>query len=151
MIRAAGPADVAQVASLLVELKNHHHPLQPDSPRYLVADDRWWSEARDAIGSELTHVFVATVGSEVCGLVILHFAPKPWGRSCEVETLVVAERWRGRGLGQRLMSWAEDFASRHGARGMRVEVLDNNSSGRSFYEDLGYQPTAVRYAKPIGG
>ena len=64
---------------------------------------------------------------------------------------MVEEAARGRGHGTALMRAAERHARATGARAMRVNVLENNRDGRTFYERLGYATTAVRYGKNLGG
>ncbi len=147
-IRRARPEDLDAVAGLYVELKRHHRPLQPDNPRYRVPDRRWLEVARQNLANDSVHLFVATTGGEIEGVMKLALVEKPWGTSCEIDTLVVAAGARGRGLGRALVGQAERFAVESGAAGIRVDVLSANPGGRSFYEGLGYAEFAVRFGKP---
>ena len=147
-VRRAGPQDRGEVARLYVELKRHHRELDADNPRYRVPDASWSKRAKTVLADPATTVFLAEVEERVVGFLELTFAQKPWGISCEVETLVVEERYRGRGCGRALMLEAERRAQEEGARGMRVDVLAANPEGRRFYEGLGYALFAVRYGKP---
>lgn len=147
-VRVARPADLADAARLYVALKNHHRPLQPHSRRYQVPDEEWAAEAERALADEHTTVLVREESGRVVGVLTLSFVQKVWGLSCEIHTLVVDEAARGRGHGTALMRAAEGLAVRKGAKGMRVDVLETNVLGRSFYESLGYGVFAVRYGKP---
>jgi len=69
--------------------------------------------------------------------------------SCEMDTLAVSESQRSSGLGSTLVEAAEDLAREVGARGIRANVLVANGRGRAFYERLGYEAMAVRYAKSL--
>ena len=148
-VRRATPDDLDDVARLYVELKRHHRPLATDNPRYRVPDDTWRDRARRVLSDPRTTVYLAEVDDNVVGFLELTFAEKPWGVSCEIETLVISDGYRRRGYGRALMMEAERRAREEGARGMRVDILAANAEGRRFYEGLGYELFAVRYGKPI--
>ena len=95
------------------------------------------------------HFLVATAESEVVAFARYRFSARTWGLACEVETLVVTEVHRGSGVGHQLMRRIESLATTSGASGMRVNVFNMNDRGRTFYESLGYDPVAVRYAKQL--
>jgi ribosomal protein S18 acetylase RimI-like enzyme len=150
-VRPAKIEDLPAVARLYVVLKNHHRELQPFNPRYHVEDREWQEIARRALLDEEVAVFVAERDGAVRGFVKLSIAAKPWGLSCEMDTLVVDEGWRSRGIGKELLLAAEDHAAGIGARGLRANVLVSNEEGRAFYEREGYALLAVRYGKSITG
>ena len=94
-------------------------------------------------------ISVAAQDDLVLAFMKIHFETKPWGLSCEVDTMVVDDKWRGRGIGTQLLEEAEEIARKHGATGIRVDVLIPNYDGREFYERAGYEAFAVRYGKPV--
>ena len=151
VIRPARSGDIGPITTLFVELKRHHARLAPDSPRYKIPDVGWATVAAQAVEDDRYEVFVASAGSRIVGLVKLSYASKPWGTSCEVDTLVVTEQWRGRGIGSALMTAADDAARRAGAAGMRVAVLHSNDPAIGVYRALGYEVVAVRMGKAIEG
>lgn len=63
-----------------------------------------------------------------------------WGRTSWrwmfVELIFVPERWRGGGLGTRLMQAAEQEALRRNCRGIWLDTF--SFQARPFYEKLGY-------------
>lgn len=79
----------------------------------------------------------------------MSFVEKVGGTSCEIETLIVDEKARGRRIGARLMAAAEDEARRRAAINMRVDVLIANERGVAFYEREGYEAFAVRLGKSL--
>jgi GNAT superfamily N-acetyltransferase len=149
-IRQGSLDDQHDVARLYVQLKEHHRELQPANPRYTVDEERWADIARTALEDPEVFVYVAEIGDRVVGFMKITYAQKPWGVSCELETMVVDGPERGRGIGARLLEKAESDARDRGAKGMRVDVLIPNYEGRSFYEQAGYEMFAVRYGKRIG-
>ena len=148
-IRRARADDLEVIAALYVQLKHHHGRLAPNTPRYEMPDEDWTAYARAALADPSYRIYVAERGPDVVAFLKLFFEQKSWGRSCEVETLVVDDSVRDRGIGSALMERAEEVAREEGARAMRVNVLHMNHEGRRFYEHRGYRTIAVRYGKPL--
>ena len=148
-VRPARSGDIGAIAALFVELKRHHARLAPENPRYQIPDVGWAQVAAQAVEDPRYEVLVASAGDHIAGFVKLSYASKPWGTSCEVDTLVVTERWQGRGIGSALMAAAEEVGRRAGAAGIRVAVLHSNDPAIGFYGALGYEVLAVRMGKPL--
>lgn len=64
----------------------------------------------------------------------------------DIALLWVEERWRGHGLGSRLLARAEDFAHRRGA----VVAFLKTVAARRFYERAGYHVYGALEDRPIG-
>lgn len=75
-------------------------------------------------------------GKEV-ELGVTRFAINPDGESCEF-AIVVADKMRGKGLGQKLMNSLFDAARSKGLRVMQGEVLKNNESMLKLMSRLGF-------------
>jgi ribosomal protein S18 acetylase RimI-like enzyme len=148
-IRPAVIDDLPSIAALFIELKDHHHALEPHLERYLVPDREWWDISERTLRDDEQRVMVAEDNGVVIGFANYHFEPKPWGRACHVDTLLVTEAHRGDGVGTELMNEVERVAIDAGAKAMRLEVLQSNVDGRTFYETRGYSITAIRYGKPL--
>lgn len=148
-IRRALPSDADAVARLYVALRDHHRELQPHNPRYAVTEAGWDKTASEALTSGDAECYIALRDGRVAGFMKLAFVPKPWGISCEIETLIVEDEARDAGIGSALLNRAELAGLRRGAKAMRVDVLLENERGRSFYERRGFDSLAVRYGKMI--
>jgi ribosomal protein S18 acetylase RimI-like enzyme len=149
-VETAGPGDLPAIAHLFGELARHHGRIQPDNPRYGVPSTRWRELAARALEDPDEEVLVARSGDEVVGFVRFLYREKPWGISCEIETLVVDEDWRGAGVGTRLLEVAEAAAVAKGARGIRADILVGNDEGAAFWESRGYKGFALRFGKALG-
>lgn len=57
----------------------------------------------------------------------------------EVNTLIVADGKRSLGAGARLLTAAEDWARKHGCKGMSVRSNVNRERAHKFYERNGYE------------
>lgn len=64
----------------------------------------------------------------------------------EIDTLWVADKERGNGLGSKLMSKAESFAIKNGAVIAFLKTMEANT----FYTKLGYEVYGVLEDRPIG-
>jgi GNAT superfamily N-acetyltransferase len=148
-IRPATLADLDEIARLYVLLKEHHVRLLPSSPRYQVPDNGWRVVAEKALRDPESETFVALSSERTVAFMKLSFVEKPWGLSCELDTMVVDPSHRSRGIGTRMLRQAELCAWERGAKGMRVDVLIDNHEGRAFYQRDGFEPTSVRYARPV--
>ncbi len=94
---------------------------------YEIADDP------EPAPQDLPAMFVPLVDLE--GL-----APGTW----YVNVVAVLPRYRGLGLGTRLLALAEETAAHLGKRGLSLIVADNNVSARRLYERQGYVEAASR-------
>ncbi len=81
------------------------------------------------------HLFVARLGGDPCAFILIH--PRGVAGSPYVASVAVAERYRGRGIGTQLLSFAEDLF-RGRARYIFLCVSSFNVRARALYERLGY-------------
>jgi ribosomal protein S18 acetylase RimI-like enzyme len=80
-------------------------------------------------------LFVARQNGRPCGFVLIH--PRGVAGSPYVASIAVAEEFRGRGLGTRMMDFAEDlFAGK--SRYIFLCVSSFNARARALYERRGY-------------
>jgi ribosomal protein S18 acetylase RimI-like enzyme len=61
----------------------------------------------------------------------------------------VADRFRGQGLGQRLMETAEEWAGQQGLPRISLSVGVRNTLAQRLYESLGYEVETVRMSKKL--
>jgi ribosomal protein S18 acetylase RimI-like enzyme len=134
-IRFATPADAAALARLISELgfastaeqiERRLPILFSTSEAPLVADEA------GLVGCLTWHVTP-----------VLH-RPGPVGR---ITMLIVANAWRGRGVGRGLVAAAEAELRMRGCA--LVEITSNLKleSAHKFYKALGYEVTSLRFAK----
>lgn len=148
-ITRADTSHLDDLVALQLELGEHHRALEPENARYLIPEEDWRVLIEAALNEGRSRFLVATLNNKVCGFVRITMMEKPWGPSCEMDTLVVAGGARGHGIGALLLDAAEQEARSLGARAMRANVLSSNAPGREFYEGNGYSEIAVRFGKPL--
>ncbi len=148
-VRAATISDLPELVELQLQLRDHHRSLEPSNPRYLVGKAEWERVLRDALEQPDKCILAAQLEGRIGGFAQLSFVEKPWGKGCEMDTLVVDESERGNGIGSDLVAAAERYAKDAGAKGIRANVVAANKQGWSFYEREGYELFAVRYGKSL--
>ena len=96
-----------------------------------------WSDERvlEVLRSDL--VFVARGQGEPAGYVALRGEE---GGTVVVEQLFVAPGHERRGIGHRLLAYAEGYAIAEGALSLQIVVEENNQPARSFYRRSGFVP-----------
>ena len=91
------------------------------------------------------HGALAWLDGEAVGLIdcfagFSTFAAKPL---LNVHDIVVHASQRGRGVGQALLTWAEQRAGELGCCKLTLEVLSNNTRAMRSYEQAGFVPYAL--------
>jgi GNAT superfamily N-acetyltransferase len=139
VIRAPKPDDAAAIASLMGELG---YPSDArDIPARLSA---LTGDPSSIIWLGELDGRVVAVGTGRVFAAINQNAPVAW-----LTALVVAENARGRGVGQRIVRAAEDWARTKGASKIALTSALHRDSAHQFYKNLGYEHTGVRLAKSL--
>jgi GNAT superfamily N-acetyltransferase len=140
-IRRAKSADAQQIAALCGQLG------------YPATAAQMRARLRGIQPASQNAVFVAD--SKKDGLIgWLHVSKEPLLESemrAEVNGLVVAEGQRSLGAGAQLLAAAEDWARKHGCKGMSVRSNVIRERAHKFYERNGYEhyKTQKSFRKPL--
>jgi protein-tyrosine phosphatase len=94
-------------------------------------------------GTVTENVFVLLHGKEVAGTVTVLWAGSGlWGdqpvAAGYIHNLVIARSFAGKGLGRRLLQWAEDHIAVSGRSVARVDCVAENTELRHLYEAVGF-------------
>ncbi|MEV7626511.1 GNAT family N-acetyltransferase [Actinoplanes sp. NPDC089786] len=98
----------------------------------------WWRTRKAAVEAGALAVWVARAGDRIVGTVSLAYSDKPSQKHrADVVKLMVSTARRGRGLGRRLLSTAEQAAA---ASGVTLLMLDTEtgSAAERLYEEAGW-------------
>jgi ribosomal protein S18 acetylase RimI-like enzyme len=96
-----------------------------------------WSDERVLEVLERDLIFVAREKGQPAGYVALR---RDEGGAIVVEQLFVAPGHEARGIGHRLLAYAEGYAIAERARSLRIVVEETNRQARSFYTRSGFVP-----------
>lgn len=87
---------------------------------------------------------VAEAGGEVAGFAVVRLLTTADGGEAELESMVVARRWRGQGLGASLLSESTLRVKAQGARRLDLEVRAGNAAAIWLYRRAGFRETGRR-------
>jgi N-acetylglutamate synthase-like GNAT family acetyltransferase len=138
LLRRATEADAKHVESLLAELG---YPKEADV-RHRV---------RNSLRSDTSCFLLAQSASEVIGLVSAELVPYfPNGSTiCRITGLVVSTQHRGRGVGEKLLAGAADFAREHHCSGIEITSAEHRLDAHRFYQRLGFSRTSFRFFQAL--
>lgn len=99
-------------------------------------------------GSGDREAFVAAVHERVIGLVTLYYLDvfHHNGQVASIQELVVAEEFRGRGVGRSLVAFIQRKITERHCRGLEVATDLWQGGAKSFYERCGFQGKTFRAA-----
>jgi len=122
--------------------------------------DAWTSETRPAYEAAFRAIaesrenvlYVAEADGRVVGTFQLTFIPNLTGRGAlrvKVESVKVAASLRSRGIGARMMAFAEDEALRRGARLLELSSNKAREDAHRFYRRAGYSQSHEGFKKRL--
>lgn len=137
LIRDAGEGDAAAIAELLTELG------YPSSAEEV--------EGRVARFGEADRLFLAEVEGEVAGLAGIHVSPSLEydADAAKLSALVVAARFRRRGIGEALVRAVEAEARRRRCVLLFLTTAERREDAHAFYRRIGLEETGRRFAKRL--
>ena len=152
-IRPASPLDAASLAALRRQAEEVHARLLPDYFRVATDAGPGVPPSRSPGAAGAGAVTLVAEGNRgrnhsVLGYVTLRLVETPRDpaitprRRTHVETIVVDEEHRSRGIGTALMRAAAAWASAHAAAELVLTVWSENRPAEALYRRLGYQPIA---------
>lgn len=94
-------------------------------------------------------LFVALAAGEIVGTLTLQWEdPRFWGRqppvACYVHRLAVRRDRAGRGIGERLLEWADRETASRGRAYLRLDCVAANRGMSAYYEALGFRQRGER-------
>jgi GNAT superfamily N-acetyltransferase len=136
-VRAAVPADLANIKSLLREFAEYLNAIDEPEP---ILDEEIDRIERLAFGSgAVCTILIAETDGKIAGH-LSYF----WGLSMEgvapalfVGDLFVRDSCRGQGVGRTLMQHAREIAEARGANQVLWTVWRKNEAAQAFYRQLG--------------
>lgn len=127
-----------------------------DLSRWLLIRNiyQWTNYPVEGLESEIEsgEVFVYCEKEVIVGTITLTKNKNDFWDNAEstlyLHRLAIARACAGRGLGRKLMGWAELECNRRGVRTLRLDCDAENKVLRSYYASLGFKFLRVEYHKP---
>lgn len=146
---------LAGVRACMIELQDFERALDPRMPAGAEIVDVYVPQMLERCRECGGMVLVAEVDGEVAGYATVMIRV----RSDEIEDgefeyglvsdLVVADRFRRRGIGRHLLAAAESFARDSGMQWLRIGVLAENRAAAGLYDALGFGSLYVEREKDL--
>jgi len=138
-LRPVRQEDAERVAALMTELG------------YPSAAADVQDRLRRSLKSPTSCCLVAQSAGEVVGLMSAELVPYfPNGTTvCRVTSLVVSSQQRRRGIGEKLIAAAADFARAQKCSGLELTSAERRVDAHRFYEQLGFSRTAFRFFRTL--
>lgn len=140
VIEPADSRDLPALTALLGELFAREHDFTSDPDK----------QAR-ALRLILAHpekgrLFVVRAGGKVVGMAnaLFTISTAEGGPVVLLEDVILSGRYRGQGLGRRLVEHVLDWARGQGFRRVTLLTDDDNHGAQRFYECLGFAPSKMR-------
>jgi ribosomal protein S18 acetylase RimI-like enzyme len=142
-IEKATEADLPMLEPLIQELR-HTMENPPDTDAGLAVDN-----CRILLGDPDHHVLVAKLAGSVVGFV--NFATRRTimhaRASGLIDELIVAEKYRGQGIGKRLVGAVVARCRQLGCDEVEVSTEKTNTQAREFYKRCGFEEDSVLLEK----
>ena len=140
--RLATRTDLPAIVQLLAE-----DDLGAQRERYETPLPQAYYEAFESIENDPNQeLIVAEMDGRVTGTLQLMFLPSIsyQGRTrAQVESVRVAKRLRGQGIGAELMKWASERARQRGCHLMQLTSHKSREDAHRFYERLGFTKSHI--------
>lgn len=163
-IRLAEPADRLALIALTAELQAYEMAFEPNrsapaqmAEPYLNEAWEWALGRRGALfiacaASEQEEEEGAPIGFAICGLAAGGADCLPeYVRVGTITDLIVAESWRGRGVGKALIRCCEEAMREAGALRIEIAALVGNAAAREAYAACGYHESYIVHGRYLGG
>ena len=132
IIRAGVKSDLPQIHDLIKELA-----LFEKAPEQVITTVE--TMERDGFGNTpLFNFIVAEVNGKIVGMALYFVKYSTWrGKGLYLDDLIVTESYRGKGIGNQLLSAYMDEGKRQNATQLHWQVLDWNTPAIDFYKKIG--------------
>jgi ribosomal protein S18 acetylase RimI-like enzyme len=129
-----GIEEVRESTDLIVSSLNE---LLPQLTSNFMRSDR--NTLKDILNLKSTRIFVAMVERKIVGTYTLVIFRIPTGVTARIEDVVVDEKWRGKGIGKKMMEHAIEYIKKEGVT--KIELTSDHSriEANNLYQSLGFK------------
>jgi len=149
-----GTRDAEALRALNVEHQDFSRTLEPSWPEGTAVVDRYVAYLEKECAAHDGGVLLAESGGHVVGFVCVVASTR--GDSPDdpaifawIHDIFVRPEHRRQGVATALMAAAESFARSHGAKELRLGVIDRNETARTMYRELGFRDYVRVLTKPL--
>lgn len=149
-VRPATEEDLEALVALMRELAEYHAALHPAFEPHEEWEEVWREYIQSQLEGEEQIVLVAEWEGKPVGFANASIIVRPAfkeGRRGSIHNLVVSEPFRRRGIGRLLTEALYEWFRERSVRLVELEVAVQNTLGRRFWEELGFEPLMLQMGK----
>lgn len=129
------------------DVYSHHYPEQSINTQYI---EKRYLDLREYLEGNCTRLIGAFDGEQLVGFIWLYKRPFMDYFRLVVNSIYIVESCRGLGVGNNLMSIAENLASEMNCREMATHFAVINDAARSFYLSQKFTEKRIEVVKTVG-
>lgn len=100
------------------------------------------------------NIYVAKIGQKIVGYIIIDIIEKKnsfmrYRKLLDVDTLCVDENYRGRGIGTKMLKFAQEIGRKNNCTDIYLTVNPENEKAIKVYENLGMRVKGISYMMEI--
>ena len=145
--------DVEAIAGIAHQVAEMHDKALPEYFKSVSREEEL-ENIRDMLADKRITVFKATFDDKICGFLFLEMIHRQskglaFSKIGNILNLGVDEAYRSKGIGTKLIEYAEDFVLKQGGEALDLNVFAFNKRAIKLYERLGYKITDVSMRKVL--
>ena len=155
LIRPAVERDFDGLNALFEEIDEHHRKALPHIFRKPGGPARKRDLIMGILADKDAVIFIAEIQNQIVGLVHAFVRSYPEipirmpSRICEIDSLIVKDSYRRRGVGEALMKKVHQWAVQMRLERLELNVWDFNQGAKDFYREIDYKPAIIRMWKQL--
>ena len=119
----------------------------PEIYKHYPNHDKWLDKLHHDIKTNKKYVFCAYIGDKLVGNIIVKNTETSIS---EIKNIYVDKNWRKKGIGTRLLKYAEDYAIKKGYKRIEVKVPCNEKECIDFFKKNGYTLKSTYKSRKTG-
>lgn len=152
-IAIADMRDVEGIVCIAHQVAEMHDKAMPEYFKTVSKDDEL-KNIREMFEDERITVFKAVLNDKICGFLFLEMVHRQskgmfFSKIGNILNLGVDETYRGKGVGTKLIEYAENYVLNQGGEALDLNVFAFNKKAIKLYERLGYKITDVSMRKVL--
>ena len=143
VIRKITDNDMDQLAEIWKDFMDFHQAMNPFFTRRPDGHENFTTFALSLLEKEDFLLIGAFDGEIMAGYALAQEACYPpvflMDKYCMLTDIALAEKYRGQGVGKKLIETVKDWAREKGLNRMELRVAHENTNARGFYEKMGFK------------
>lgn len=99
-------------------------------------------------------IFIAKIQNEIVGYITFNIKEKTnpamrYRRQLQIDTLCIDEKYRGKGIGTKLLEYLKEYGKENNCTDMYLTVNEENETAIRTYEKFGFKVKSIAYSMQI--